>query len=188
MASQYPISHWSFYQDWPLLVCTFLYIYYVDVDFLLFLEYGGKWKMLHYFAKKFFGPTLISPYIDGENVTVYYISDRMRGNSLTTATKNDIPQLRYRQNGGIHSRVVPGILWHDDGHAQHHSVVRMNVSYSGVEDIHIVMGRCYKWMSFESGFEWNITFHKVTFWLVVLHGQRFSCPIVWVSVIEGDRN
>ncbi|CAN7939245.1 unnamed protein product, partial [Ixodes hexagonus] len=27
------------------------------------IEYGGRWKMLHYFAKKFFSPVLVSPFI-----------------------------------------------------------------------------------------------------------------------------
>lgn len=41
------------------------------------LEYGGKWKMLHYFAKKFFAPTLISPYLDGNYVDVYIVLDEL---------------------------------------------------------------------------------------------------------------
>ncbi|XP_055330943.1 beta-mannosidase-like [Paramacrobiotus metropolitanus] len=28
------------------------------------MEFGGKWKMLHYYAKEFFQPVLLSPYID----------------------------------------------------------------------------------------------------------------------------
>lgn len=39
------------------------------------LEYGGKWKMLHYYATRFFAPTLISPYIDGDVIRVYGIND-----------------------------------------------------------------------------------------------------------------
>ena len=38
-------------------------------------EYGGKWKMLHYLATKFFSRVFISPYIDDRNITVYYIDD-----------------------------------------------------------------------------------------------------------------
>lgn len=40
------------------------------------LEFGGKWKMLHYYAVKFFAPTLISPYLSTSNtIVVYGISD-----------------------------------------------------------------------------------------------------------------
>lgn len=33
--------------------------------------------MLHYFAKRFFAPTLISPYLDGYNVDVYIVLDEL---------------------------------------------------------------------------------------------------------------
>ncbi|XP_033733358.1 beta-mannosidase-like [Pecten maximus] len=41
------------------------------------LEYGGKWKMLHYFARHFFAPLLISPYLDGVDICVYIIADHI---------------------------------------------------------------------------------------------------------------
>ncbi|XP_064073932.1 beta-mannosidase [Vanessa tameamea] len=42
------------------------------------IEYGGKWKMLHYFAKSFFAPVLVSPRLTlTENVDVYLINDRI---------------------------------------------------------------------------------------------------------------
>ncbi|CAH0728508.1 unnamed protein product, partial [Brenthis ino] len=41
------------------------------------IEYGGKWKMLHYFAKSFFAPVLISPRLTMlGDVDVYIINDR----------------------------------------------------------------------------------------------------------------
>uniref|UniRef100_A0A1B6DET4 beta-mannosidase n=1 Tax=Clastoptera arizonana TaxID=38151 RepID=A0A1B6DET4_9HEMI len=40
------------------------------------IEFGGKWKMLHYFAKEFFSPILVSPRIEIPNVLrVSVISD-----------------------------------------------------------------------------------------------------------------
>ena len=46
---------------------------------LLFsLEYGGKWKMLHYFARHFFSPTLISPYMEGGDVDVFIVLDELQ--------------------------------------------------------------------------------------------------------------
>ncbi|XP_060074948.1 beta-mannosidase-like [Ylistrum balloti] len=41
------------------------------------LEYGGQWKMLHYFARHFFAPLLISPYMDGDDVYVYLVADHI---------------------------------------------------------------------------------------------------------------
>ncbi|XP_039281656.1 beta-mannosidase [Nilaparvata lugens] len=41
------------------------------------LEFGGKWKMLHYFAEKFFSPILVSPWIEyDDRVKAMVISDR----------------------------------------------------------------------------------------------------------------
>ncbi|KAG8191625.1 hypothetical protein JTE90_012342 [Oedothorax gibbosus] len=39
------------------------------------IEYGGRWKMLHYYAKHFFSPLLVSPYRDDDNATVAVVSD-----------------------------------------------------------------------------------------------------------------
>lgn len=40
-------------------------------------EYGGKWKMLHYFAKNFFAPVLVSPrLLSTGDVDVYLLNDR----------------------------------------------------------------------------------------------------------------
>lgn len=41
------------------------------------LEYSGKWKMLHYFAKHFFSPLLISPTQDLNSIEVYIIVDQI---------------------------------------------------------------------------------------------------------------
>ncbi|XP_072144459.1 beta-mannosidase-like [Dermacentor andersoni] len=41
------------------------------------IEYGGRWKMLHYFAKKFFSPVIVSPFIDGSDLRVFVVNDRL---------------------------------------------------------------------------------------------------------------
>ncbi|XP_028176532.1 beta-mannosidase [Ostrinia furnacalis] len=42
------------------------------------IEYGGKWKMLHYFAKRFFAPVLISPaLLSTGDVVLYLLNDRL---------------------------------------------------------------------------------------------------------------
>ncbi|KAL4717903.1 hypothetical protein ACJJTC_001321 [Scirpophaga incertulas] len=41
------------------------------------IEYGGKWKMMHYYAKSFFAPVLVSPrLLSSGDVDVYLINDR----------------------------------------------------------------------------------------------------------------
>ncbi|OQV25827.1 Beta-mannosidase [Hypsibius exemplaris] len=39
------------------------------------IEFGGKWKMAHYYAKEFFEPVLLSPYVDGDQFLVTLIND-----------------------------------------------------------------------------------------------------------------
>ncbi|RWS05542.1 beta-mannosidase-like protein, partial [Dinothrombium tinctorium] len=42
------------------------------------IEYGGKWKILHYYVKNMFAPILISPLINSENnVQISFINDAM---------------------------------------------------------------------------------------------------------------
>lgn len=40
-------------------------------NFIDFPEYGGRWKMLHYYVKKFFDPVLVSMYVENEKVHIY---------------------------------------------------------------------------------------------------------------------
>ncbi|XP_048589787.1 beta-mannosidase isoform X2 [Nematostella vectensis] len=40
------------------------------------LEYGGRWKVLHYYAKDFFAPVISSAYEEDGKLKVYIISDR----------------------------------------------------------------------------------------------------------------
>ncbi|XP_049525027.1 beta-mannosidase-like [Dermacentor silvarum] len=40
------------------------------------IEYGGRWKMLHYFARKFFSPIIVSPYLErDEEFRVFIVND-----------------------------------------------------------------------------------------------------------------
>ncbi|XP_072031155.1 beta-mannosidase-like [Amphiura filiformis] len=39
------------------------------------IEYGGKWKMLHYYAKNFFAPVLASGMVQDKQLYVYVITD-----------------------------------------------------------------------------------------------------------------
>ena len=47
------------------------------------LDYYGRWKALHYYARRFYAPVLVSPHQEGGNVAVYVVSDKT---SPTVAT------------------------------------------------------------------------------------------------------
>ena len=53
---------------------------------IFFAEYGGKWKMLHYYAKDFFAPTTLYIAIESGNLTVYLIRDTDRSYESGTLT------------------------------------------------------------------------------------------------------
>jgi len=40
------------------------------------LDYYGRWKALHYYARRFYAPLLVSPHQEEGNVAVYVISDK----------------------------------------------------------------------------------------------------------------
>ena len=40
------------------------------------LEFGGQWKLSHYFAEKFFRPTIVSPLIEEDEVQAWLVCDR----------------------------------------------------------------------------------------------------------------
>ncbi|KAK6181474.1 hypothetical protein SNE40_009317 [Patella caerulea] len=51
------------------------------------IDFDVKWKMLHYYAKKFFNPNLISPYLEDNNLNIYMVID-------------EIPVYQYRSYAG----------------------------------------------------------------------------------------
>jgi len=40
------------------------------------LDYYGRWKALHYYARRFYAPVLVSPHQEEGNVAVYVVSDK----------------------------------------------------------------------------------------------------------------
>ncbi|MEQ2162885.1 hypothetical protein GOODEAATRI_024512, partial [Goodea atripinnis] len=55
--------------------------------FSLCTEFGGKWKMLHYFAQNFFAPVLPVAFEDDDTLFVYAVSDLNRGLKLRAVVR-----------------------------------------------------------------------------------------------------
>ncbi|KAM4807728.1 beta-mannosidase [Rhinophrynus dorsalis] len=51
------------------------------------IEYGGKWKMLHYYAKDFFSPVATSAFEDDDNLYIYGVSDLLENITLKLHVK-----------------------------------------------------------------------------------------------------
>jgi beta-mannosidase len=57
--------YWQFNDCWPAISWSGI-------------DYYGRWKALHYFAKKVYEPVLIAPYVDGDEMKIYIVSDARR--------------------------------------------------------------------------------------------------------------
>lgn len=55
--------YWQLNDNWP--VCSWASI-----------EYGGKWKCLHYLARRFFEPLLVTAHQKDKQVSVWFVNDR----------------------------------------------------------------------------------------------------------------
>jgi beta-mannosidase len=47
------------------------------------IDYYGRWKALHYYARRFYDDILISPFVHDDKVDVYVVSDKLRPLSAT---------------------------------------------------------------------------------------------------------
>src|SRR6202795_4208468 len=42
------------------------------------IDYYGRWKALHYYARRFYDDVLVSPFLHDDKVDVYVVSDRLQ--------------------------------------------------------------------------------------------------------------
>lgn len=54
----------------------------------LFAEYGGKWKMLHYFARRFFAPLLPVGFERQDVLHIYAVSDLQWDANVTLTVRH----------------------------------------------------------------------------------------------------
>lgn len=53
----------------------------------VFLEFGGKWKMLHYFAVRFFSPLIAVGVEDKGDLLIYAVSDGNKDYTLKVTVR-----------------------------------------------------------------------------------------------------
>jgi beta-mannosidase len=51
------------------------------------IDYYGRWKALHYYARRFYGDVLVSPFLHDSKVDVYVVSDKLQPLSATIRTR-----------------------------------------------------------------------------------------------------
>ncbi|ESP02847.1 hypothetical protein LOTGIDRAFT_111202, partial [Lottia gigantea] len=74
------------------------------------IDFNQKWKMLHYYAKKFFNSTIVSPHIYGTNLSIDIVNDELAMLEERDPLTN---QLKFRLNqtsGCIFEKNVDDIL------------------------------------------------------------------------------
>jgi beta-mannosidase len=127
------------------------------------IEYGGKWKMLHYFARRFFSKTALSAYIEGDNISLYYIDDNVR-EFLTGSDAEPSSNARLLYELKIESDydeensdeiMLRKLRWSLDGQS-----AEISSQHSHKADAVTVITECFKWDSFTPIASWNITFAK----------------------------
>lgn len=56
--------------------------------YVSFVEFGGKWKMLHYFAVRFFSPLISVGVEDKGDLLIYAVSDRSTNYTLKATVRS----------------------------------------------------------------------------------------------------
>src|SRR5208282_1103982 len=51
------------------------------------IDYYGRWKALHYYARRFYDDVLISPWLHDDKVDVYVVSDKLQPLTGTIHTR-----------------------------------------------------------------------------------------------------
>ncbi|KAH9490411.1 hypothetical protein Btru_035125 [Bulinus truncatus] len=115
------------------------------------IDYSGTWKMLHYYAKSFFGSTLISPYyLDDNTIDVYIVIDEIaikhvRDPVNGTITMQPMVQASDYTGSEISSKDASDYL---------QNAVRATAGYLKVE--------IYQYISLNPLFSWNVSYRLTT--------------------------
>ncbi|XP_041374637.1 beta-mannosidase-like [Gigantopelta aegis] len=110
------------------------------------IDYEGKWKMLHYYARKFFSPTLISPYIASGNLSVSVVVD-------------EVPVLEVRDSATGNLRFQPDSSFVQMLHSEflRSEAVHLMSKVDSVTTGQLVI-QMYSWDSFTALKTWEIPF------------------------------
>ncbi|XP_053317515.1 beta-mannosidase isoform X2 [Spea bombifrons] len=109
------------------------------------IEYGGKWKMLHYYAKNFFAPVATSGFEDRDVLYIYGVSDLLEDRSFKLTVKvykwdslspvcekvTEEIVLTARSSVGIYKEAIPELLERCQNVTRQNSVVLFYLLHQG---------------------------------------------------------
>ncbi|XP_040274156.1 beta-mannosidase isoform X2 [Bufo bufo] len=121
------------------------------------IEYGGKWKMLHYYAKDFFAPVAASAFEDQNTLNIYGVSDLLnecsfklainvyRWDSLVPVCKRLTNEfiLNARSSGVIYKESIAELLSRCGNTTRQHSVIVFYLLHNG----HIIGSKNWHFLS-----------------------------------------
>ncbi|XP_071101413.1 beta-mannosidase-like [Haliotis cracherodii] len=107
------------------------------------IDYKGKWKMLHYYVRKFFAPVLISPFIDGNFLNIYMVVDDI----FLTEVKDTKTGMNV---------FTPATSLLQSSFPNHESVHLMKKTTEATSGILYI--QMYRWDSFTPLKTWNVTY------------------------------
>jgi len=136
--------------------------------------------MLHYFAKKFFHAKILSAYIEGDDICLYYVNDDIHWQMRQFASRESE---QLRSGSLLHVSHPVSVLESHMKQSAHTSGQRLHQT-SAVDDVddktvHLkqtvdnsspsrhtqddctVILQCFQWNSFEPRAMWNVTFPQV---------------------------
>jgi beta-mannosidase len=86
------------------------------------IDYYGRWKALHYFARRFYAPILVSPNLENENIKFHIISDK--GQAVHARLK--IIALDFK--GTVYSKSEKQIVIQPNESSVYHSIAQKDLS------------------------------------------------------------
>lgn len=133
------------------------------------IEYGGKWKMLHYYAKRFYRRTLLSPYLEDGLLKLYYVNDDV----WTKKPQFHYENLTHSSSGNLKfadakAHAKNSLEVHED------VVVMRNKAFHMQDEEAVVRIVCYHWSSLEEQTSWQITFQNSTLASKCIYISRLS--------------
>ncbi|KAK7109880.1 hypothetical protein V1264_013841 [Littorina saxatilis] len=108
------------------------------------IDYSGRWKMLHYYAVRFFSPLIVSPYMDGSDVNVYVIMDQ-------------IPTVQVRDPDTQRLRFEPERKVKDGRHDDLGLLSKVEAAITGTVTVEV-----YSWGSFSPLRKWTNSYQLNT--------------------------
>ena len=119
-------------------------------------DYSGRWKMLHYYALKFFSPVLVSPFLDGSYLNVFVVID-------------EIPTKEVRDPATRQLRMEPMTHFRDilDSSVEREDVLgrtaKVRREINGVLNVEM-----YAWNSFVPLHKWTVPYKVYKTFLLLL--------------------